>query len=160
MDGLFSLIWMAFIVVTVVNAITGKNKKKQKKQASLPPREQTVTYQELLNQWGREQEVAAKTEKTAFPPQPVTQSAPMAPRVHTHLAPDCDLDDPSGSMDFISTEGVDPCHDDELANRATPRQSFPVVQEQPGLSLEWTSDALVKSVIMQEVLTRPSQRRR
>ena len=101
---------------------------------------------------------------TAQPPKPrqAMQPAPAVatPRVHTHLSLDCDKDDPSGSMDFISTEGIDPCHDDDLPSRPAPRPAVPVLREQPGLTLDWTSDALVKSVIMQEVLTRPCQRRR
>lgn len=170
MDGLFSLIWVIFIVVTLVNAANGKNKKKQgQKQNPVPP----LTAKPIAEQakpadfrdiQKRFTEMAKpKAEQTRMPLETAkpAQPAPVAaPRVHTHLAPDCDQDGPSGSMDFISTEGFDPCHDDDLPSRSEPRPSFPIMREQPGLTLEWTSDALVKSVIMQEVLTRPCQRKR
>ena len=165
MDGLFGIIWVLFIAITLSNALSGKNKKAQKKkQTSIPP----VTAKPVTQQPApakAEEPIRRPIEKlftepapaeTAVPAQPV----PAAPRVHTHLAPDCDIDGPSGSMDYVSTEGVDPCHDDDLPSRAAPRPGFTAPREQPGLALEWTGDALVKSVIMQEVLTRPCQRRR
>lgn len=162
MDGLFGLIWMAFIVVTIVNSINKKNKKAQKRgQTPVPP----FTAQPVNPQPVQPRKPAAPKPvqtkmplESMLPPQPVRSAA--APKVHPHLALDCDLDDPTGSMDFISTEGMDPCHDDNLPGRNMPRATFPVIQEQPGLTLEWSGDALVRSVIMQEVLTRPSQRRR
>ena len=170
MDGLFGLIWVVFIVVALVNS---SKKKNQKKQSAVPP----LTAQPINTNAGPVMQqprpaTVRDAEKwlnapvtfeqtTAMPVQPPKPApAVAAPRVHTHLAPDCDRDDPSGSMDFISTEGVDPCHDDDLPGRQTPRPAVPVLREQPGLTLEWTGDALVKSVIMQEVLTRPCQRRR
>lgn len=180
MDGLFSLIWVIFIVVAITNSITGKNKKKQQKRTGVPPfTAQPVNrpakpadfrqFRELVAQEMQSaqqaQQKSAQPEQTRMnvedmmPSRPASQPV-VAPKVHTHLSMDCDQDDPSGSMDFVSTEGVDPCHDDELPGRSIPRSGVPVMQEQPGLALEWTSDALVRSVIMQEVLTRPSQRQR
>lgn len=170
MDGLFSLIWVIFIVVTLTNALSGKNKKGQKKtQSDIPP----VTAKPItkpaearsFQDWFEEMSAAQEKEPPVpQPPKPRTEPEarplPAAPKVHPHLALDCDDDGPSGSMDFTSTEGFDPCHDDELPNRSVPRPSFPVMQEQPGLALEWNGDALVRSVIMQEVLTRPCQRKR
>ena len=165
MDGLFSLIWVVFIVVTLTNALTGKNKKQQKKSTGIPP----VTAKPItrpaqakpFQDWIEDMTAAQARQSAPQPERPrPAPTAPMEPRVHTHLAPDCDIDGPSGSMDFASTEGYDPCHDDDLPARNTPRPDFPAPQERPGLALEWTSDALVKSVIMQEVLTRPCQRNR
>lgn len=168
MDGLFSLIWVVFIVVALVNTVSGKNRKKTRSSAVPPltaqpmntpaqpvtqqPRPSTIRE---IEKWFNE---PPKAEPANVKPTPAPAVA--APRVHTHLAPDCDRDDPSGSMEFVSTEGVDPCHDDDLPSRLSPRPGFPMMREQPGLTLEWTGDALVKSVIMQEVLTRPCQRRR
>lgn len=169
MDGLFGLIWVVFIVVTLTNALTGKNKKGQKKSTSIPP----VTAKPLtkpaearsFQDWFDDMTAAQTKEQPAPQPQQMRMEAknrpePAAPKVHPHLAPDCDIDEPSGSMAFTSTEGSDPCHDDALPDRRVSRPSFPVQQEQPGLALEWNSDALVRSVIMQEVLTRPCQRKR
>ena len=166
MDGLFSLIWVVFIVVTLTNALSGKNKKKsQKKPSGIPPvtakpitkPAQAKSFQEWFDDMTASQSAPQPAQK---PAESVQKPAPIEPRVHTHLAMDCDLDDPSGSMEFTSTEGIDPCHDDDLPSRNVPRPILPDMQEQPGLALEWNSDALVRSVIMQEVLTRPCQRKR
>ena len=173
MDGLFSLIWVVFIVVTLTNALTGKNKKNKSKPSGIPPVTakpitkplQERSFQDWMNDMTAEQtKQPAPTQpqqiRMELEAAPAPQSMPAAPRVHTHLSPDCDEDEPSGSMDFASTEGLDPCHDEELPDRRAPRPSFPAMQEQPGLALEWNGDALVRSVIMQEVLTRPCQRKR
>ena len=168
MDGLFSLIWVVFIVVTLTNALSGKNKKNQKKpQSGIPPVTAKPITKPLesksFQDWFDDMTAAQTAPPTSPQPRPVAteaKPAPMEPRVHTHLSMDCDIDEPSGSMEFTSTEGIDPCHDEELPSRDTPRPSFPVAQEQPGLALEWNGDALVRSVIMQEVLTRPCQRKR
>ena len=167
MDGLFSIIWVAIMVVAIVNSVNKKGKKAPKRTSSSPFNMPSIEQLEdlLTQQMGTSAPAAQPKPAPAKPaqvkpPRPVTQPAVATPQVHTHLAPDCDIDAPSGSMDFISTEGVDPCHDEDLPSRAAPRPSFPVAQEQPGLALEWTGDALVRSVIMQEILTRPSQRQR
>ena len=150
MSGLFSIVWVIFIVVALVNSSMKKN---QKKQSAVPP----LTAQPINTNAGPVTQQPLQP-MAAQPPKPVPTVA--APRVHTHLAPDCDKDDPSGSMEFTSTEGIDPCHDDDLPNRQTPRPAVPAAQEKPGLTLDWTGDALVKSVVMQEILTRPCQRQR
>ena len=83
-------------------------------------------------------------------------TAGIAPTVHTHLAPDCDVHDASGSLNYISSEGKDPCHEAQLSIRT------PLTQEEapaPALRLEWTGEALVNAFVMQEILTRPAQRR-
>ena len=165
MDGLFGLIWVVFIVVTLTNALTGKNKNKknQRKSTGFPPvaaKPVTKPAEAKSFQDWFEDLTAAQAKPQEAPKAPEAKPAPIEPRVHVHLAPDCDIDEPSGSMAFTSTEGSDPCHDDALPDRRVSRPSFPVQQEQPGLALEWNSDALVRSVIMQEVLTRPCQRKR
>lgn len=65
-----------------------------------------------------------------------------------------------GSMGVDSHEGIHPCdeHEDELLQSDRPLVPVPV--EKPGIQLEWTGDNMVKAFIMQEVLTRPGQRRR
>ena len=85
----------------------------------------------------------------------------MTPTVHTHLQPDCDTHDAptSGSLNVVSPEGKDPCHQEQLPQR---RQSVAEAApaEQPGLTLDWNGEAMVKAFVMQEVLTRPCDRRR
>ena len=90
---------------------------------------------------------------------PVIKSSPaLAPTEHPHIQPDCDTHDVPGSLGVTSMEGKDPCHEEQL-----PRQRAALASPEaprPGISLDWNSDALVKAFVMQEVLTRPCERRR
>jgi len=86
---------------------------------------------------------------------PVQQ--PLQPLVHPHLQPDCDEHDKPGSLGVTSTEGKDPCHEEQLTIDRTPL--FTSDAEHSGLSLDWSGNAMVKAFVMQEVLTRPCQRR-
>lgn len=100
------------------------------------------------------------------PAQPsVTVSAPYAapsgqvitPTVHPHVQPDCETHDIPGSLGFVSTEGKDPCHEPMLTHDRT---AEPAAAQQPALTFDWSGDSMVKAVVMQEILTRPAQRRR
>ena len=89
---------------------------------------------------------------------PVIKPSPaLAPTVHPHTQPDCDTHDVPGSLGVTSMEGKDPCHEDELTLERTVAAP---VQPEGGLQLEWSGENMVKAFIMQEVLTRPVQRRR
>lgn len=89
---------------------------------------------------------------------PVIKPSPaLAPTVHPHIQPDCDTHDVPGSLGVTSMEGKDPCHEDELTLERT--VATPAKPE-GGLQLEWSGENMVKAFIMQEVLTRPAQRRR
>ena len=96
------------------------------------------------------------TQKAA-PAAPTEQPyIPAQPAVHVHLAPDCLTHDAPGSTGMISDEGKDPCHEEQLTSRLDAAEP---TQEAPGLQLDWNGESLVKAFIMQEVLTRPAQRR-
>ena len=89
---------------------------------------------------------------------PVIKPSPaLAPTVHPHIQPNCDTHDVPGSLGVTSMEGKDPCHEDELTLERT--VAAPAKPE-GGLQLEWSGENMVKAFIMQEVLTRPAQRRR
>lgn len=88
-------------------------------------------------------------------PKPVVQ-----PRVTTRVAV---KEQPAvilGSLGEDTHEGIHPCdeHADEPLGSTQPIVARPV--EKPGIQLDWTGDNMVKAFIMQEVLSRPSQRRR
>ena len=87
----------------------------------------------------------------------IKPSPALAPTVHPHIQPDCDTHDVPGSLGVTSMEGKDPCHEDELTLERT--VATPAKPE-GGLQLEWSGENMVKAFIMQEVLTRPAQRRR
>lgn len=147
--------FFSFIVVligAIVAIVNSSNKKKQQAQKS-PYASASVST------------AAPKQAAAPAPAEQVSMSAMLPqreepqtaqPTVHTHLDPDCDVHDKSGSLNFKSAEGKDPCHEEQLPGT---REPLPETAAQPGLSLDWTGDGLVKAFVMQEVLTRPSQRR-
>ncbi len=104
-----------------------------------------------------------------LPPQAPLMSAAdvpaMAPAarvsIHPHLQPDCNVHDaPSGSLNVASPEGKDPCHAPQLKPRPAARYTeVESAEETSGLNLDWSGEGMVKAFIMQEVLTRPCQRR-
>lgn len=153
MEGLISI-----IILFAVSSILSSAKKKQQ-QANAMARHQAAAAR---------MQAAAPQPKPAHPPlqmQTVTPpvsfegvAAPaIAPTVHTHLEPDCETHDAPGSLGFVSTEGKDPCHEEQLADLRTAKK--PAAEAQAGLTFDWTGDNIVKAVVMQEVLTRPVQRR-
>lgn len=86
---------------------------------------------------------------------PVTPPA-IQPTVHPHLQPDCDTHDQPGSLGVTSTEGKDPCHEEQLTYERT---SEAYIQEEGGLTFDWSGQSMVKAFVMQEVLARPVSRR-
>ena len=81
----------------------------------------------------------------------------FAPTVHPHIEPDCDTHDVPGSLGVTSMEGKDPCHVEQLTHKRT--EDEPAEVEQGGLTFDWSGENLVKAFVMQEVLTRPCDRR-
>lgn len=79
----------------------------------------------------------------------------MAPTVHAHLQPDCETHDVPGSLGVTSTEGKDPCHEEQLTHARTVQEP---PHEEPGMTFDWSGENMVKAFVMQEILTRPCQR--
>ena len=95
---------------------------------------------------------------------PETPAAPaarreIAPRVETRVRVSPHMEDYEGSLHAESTEGIDPCHEEQLSERPAP-QLAPMPVEAPGIRLDWTGENMVKAFIMQEVLQRPCDRRK
>jgi len=172
MEDLFGLIvWIVIIAVSISSKSKKKAKQaeKRRKQAESNPWEQVL--QNIPGQSGeviRQLAEAAKPVPTAPAPAqmsmplptaaqaPAGTFAPLAPTVHTHLEPDCEVHDAPGSLGYVSTEGVDSCHEEQFEPR---RELMPQRTERPGIQLKLDSDSLVQAFIMQEVLTRPCDRR-
>ena len=93
-----------------------------------------------------------------MPPQSVADipGRVIVPTVHAHVQPDCDTHDAPGSLGVTSLEGKDPCHEEELTLERTFTEP---VQAEGGLTFDWSGENMVKAFVMQEVLTRPAQRR-
>ena len=164
------LFWVLIVVGLIVRTVGNSRKKKEQL-----ARQQHQAMKDAFDQQAAKPSGAPRTEpKPAPKPVPVARPAEMlpplrqepareaiAPRVHVHTAPACPVDDDTGSLHYHSTEGVDPCHEEQLPSMHAPRLEpiTPPVTEKPGLTLEWTGESMVKAFIMQEVLTRPCERR-
>ena len=163
------LFWVLIVVGLIVRAVGNSRKKKEQQQA----KRQRQTMEEIFGQDAAKPAGVQRTESKPAPkpvPRPAEMLPPLrqepareavAPRVHVHPAPACPVDDDTGSLHYHSTEGVDPCHEEQLPSMHAPRPEpvTPPVTEKPRLALEWTGESMVKAFIMQEVLTRPCERR-
>lgn len=60
-----------------------------------------------------------------------------------------------GSMNAVTGEGYDPCHNEQLAP-LTALETAPLAAEEtvPGLRLSWTGSDVVRGLVMSEVLKR------
>ena len=111
----------------------------------------------LKNAEARKAKPAAQQLSMPLPSAPLGGITPLAPTVHTHREPDCDVPDRSGSLDYNSTEGKDPCHQEQF----TPLTAAVRDEEaQPALRLDFSGGNMLQAFVMQEVLTRPCDRRR
>ncbi len=154
-----SFIWL-ILLVWGITALFGKNGKKQK-DAARSPYAPPVAKKPAIPTVKPAAPAPMRTLKTAPVLQRSAERPAIAPRVHAHVAPGGPEHDVQGSLTFKSTEGVDLCHEDMLPDVETARPDFSLPdEERSGLNLQWTGDAMVKSFIMSEVLTRPCQRRR
>lgn len=160
MEELFSLV--AVIVVVIVNAISISSKSKKQTAAEEARKAAAAArikaaQQKLAEEAHQAAEASAEVSASGAKPAPMQV---LQPTVHAHIAPDCaEHDAPtSGSLDFVSTEGKDPCHEDELTLVRQPAEV--PVPTASGLTFDWSGDNLVKAFVMQELLQRPGTRNR
>ena len=60
-----------------------------------------------------------------------------------------------GSMNAVTGEGYDPCHDEQLAPLTAAETAVPSADAAvPGLQLSWTGSDIVRGFVMSEILTR------
>lgn len=60
-----------------------------------------------------------------------------------------------GSMNAVTGEGYDPCHDEQLAPLTATETAVPAPEPAaPGLQLSWTGSDIVRGFVMSEILTR------
>lgn len=141
------------IIVIVINALKSAQKKKEAEAARRMP--------------------TAKAQQPKVQSQPIVPTpAPMPahahttvhaakPKVHEHLAAECDLDaELQGSIGYDSPEGRDKCHEAELFPAHEKRPEAPHEEVHSGLKLDFSPNAMVQAMVMQEVLTRPCERRK
>ena len=151
---------VVLVIIAVVSAIS-KNAKKKKK-AQEQSRQIQTAVPEMKAVPRDTQKPASATEESMLSPEKLAAPAArreIAPRVETRVRVSPHMEDYEGSLHAESTEGIDPCHEEQLSERPAP-QLAPMPVETPGIRLEWTGENMVKAFIMQEVLQRPCERRK
>ncbi len=146
-----------FVLIAIgASAVSSIMKAKKKSQAAMAKHQAAAPE--------NKEPTPAKAEHPYTPAQPTVlppmeAAAPqqvIAPTVHTHVQPDCDTHDaPNGSLGVTTSEGKDPCHEDQLTH---PRSMSEPAAEEGGLTFDWSGQNMVKAFVMQEILTRPCQR--
>ena len=163
MDDLLSLLVIVFTVVGMIN----KSKKKKEQQAKsqkafqeMPP----VTAPQAVPQ-----QPAAAPAATMMPPRPAHKPVTPLEAMIEQVVRETKGGSMEGRTDHsahISCEGHDPCHEDQLspavrpARAAVQETAMASEAESTSLKLNFTGDEMVRAVVMQEILTRPCDRRR
>lgn len=122
-----------------------------------------------LNKAAKQQQ-ASKASKTRAAKQPGTKAQQKAPEPAAHVPPEparptvlqpsitfTEHDDSvyQGSMNAITGEGYDPCHDDQLAPLTQAENAASAAEAaSPGLELSWTGSEIVRGFVMSEILKR------
>lgn len=154
MEDLFPVVIV--IIGSIASIVSSSMKAKQQKAATEWHKAAAAARVKAAQQM---QTAQRQTQPITAPATPVVDVPAQAitPTVHPHLTPDCETHDTAGSLAYVSAEGKDPCHEEQLTHVRTPEETDP--QEQGGLTFDWTGSSMVKAIVMQEVLTRPAQRR-
>lgn len=149
------LIPALFILIATVAGIFSSAKKEKERKAAAERHKAAAAARVQAAQQKVKAQSSIPQKQPYMPQAQAARPAVVAPTVHTHLQPDCDVHDAQGSLNFASTEGKDPCHEEQLSGlRTAETASVP----QSGLTFDWSGDSMVKAVVMQEVLNRPVRR--
>ena len=128
---------VVLVIIAVVSAIS-KNAKKKKAQEQSRQIRTAVSKMEAVPK--DTQKPAPAAEESMLPPEmpaaPVVRQE-IAPRVETRVRVSPHMEDYEGSLHAESTEGIDPCHEEQLSERPAP-QLVPMPVEAPGIRLDWT----------------------
>lgn len=122
-----------------------------------------------LNKAAKQQQ-ASKTAKPGAAKQSDAKAPQKAPVNSTYVAPEpvrptvmqptitvTEHDDSvyQGSMNAITGEGYDPCHDEQLEPLTLAETAVPAAETaSPGLQLSWTGNEIVRGFVMSEILKR------
>jgi len=167
LDDLLSLLVIVFTVISLVN----KGKKKTTgKQTGRPKWSPPEPMPESAPQAVPKRPAAAPA-VTMMPPrpeyQPITPLEAMAAQAAVRTKEGASsLEGKTDHSAHISCEGHDPCHEDQLRPAQRPSRiamqetmSAAAEEEAPALDLSFTGDELVRAFVMQEILTRPCERK-
>ena len=171
MDGLIVL----FFIAVVISSLSKSKKNSQQQKRAMDQRKQSMqqfarpaspaSVKPAAPRPAAPKPMMMSVKPVAVPVQPSAEPMQPAPAMPTVQVTRHTDDIFEGSMAMESTEGYDPCHEEDLQEAVTPCELAPDDTPAPaaatdGLDLEWTGSAMVKAMVMQEVLTRPCDRLR
>ena len=123
-----------------------------------------------INKTRQQQQQAAKKAKPAQAAKPAVNAPQQVSENSTYVVPEparptvlqptitfTEHDDSvyQGSMNAITGEGYDPCHDEQLAPLTAAESAVPAADAAvPGLHLSWTGNEIVRGFVMSEILPR------
>ena len=110
------------------------------------------------NQKKQVRPAAPAEDETSAKPAPAAPER-LRPLTPTLSEPDHDDSVFTGSLGAFSTEGYDPCHDEQMRDmepvcKPGRAQEHPAPQARSGLPLGWTGSDMVRGVVMSEILNR------
>ena len=106
------------------------------------------------------QPAVQKTRREDPAPAAPKQAAPerLVPLASTLYEPDHDDSVFTGSLGPVTTEGYDPCHEEQLSGMEPVcqpgREPLSPAETSPGLPLGWTGNDIVRGIVMSEILNR------
>ena len=105
------------------------------------------------------QPAVQKTRREDPAPAAPKQAAPerLVPLASTLYEPDHDDSVFTGSLGPVTTEGYDPCHEEQLNGMelvCRPDKEVPEAKAVSGLPFGWTGSDMVRGIVMSEILNR------
>ncbi len=149
MEGFAPLIVLLIVWSLIIPPLTAAKKKAAQNQQ----KRQSQAFREAG------ENIPAQAPKQAPAPVRPTPAPPLQARTALQTSPMTSrLKDPyQGSLGEESTEGLDPCHDEQLAGldlAESAEQTTDPAAVKPGLSLSWSSNDVVKGFVYGEILNR------
>jgi len=158
-DDIISLI--VVFIIYLVSAGSGKKKRRKNKERRRRAFEQMRRRQEEASAppqsvQSAPQKRAQDSRKTAIQQELEARGAAQpcsdAQRIHLHEV--------SQQQMNAAAEGEDPCHHGEASPLLEEETDSPIYDEQTGKNRQAMAQDVLRGVIMSEILTRPSERRR
>ena len=135
MDGIASIIVLVFF--WVIAAALRKATQQQQKKVTRPAAQQP-----------------AKEEQPAVQSKPAERLTTLTPSISLTGHDDSVY---QGSLNAVTGEGYDPCHDEQLSVMPSAGDAAPApqpVSAQPSLPFGWTGSDMVRGIVMSEILKR------
>ena len=122
-----------YFVIAIIIKVTRKAASVQKKPA------------------GKSAAPAPAPEAPAPEPAATPQVRELQPTVRVHNHDDSIY---RGSMNAVTGEGYDPCHEEQLSSLTLAETIEPEPVAAPGFQLHWTGDEIVRGLVISEILKR------